>query len=223
MICSPISCLRAPVSFCPSPCKQKHSPRLPRHFGPIIHVLLRFVERVEIQHALVAIILARPDLRTLARLLVGRVGQLGVVDDVGSVVDEDVAGRVPSTKVGRVSAHAEKWSQTTEEGGNSPTEAEIEPSHEANRLVHDTHLLVLQGARVTSQWRAPRRTDAERETTYVRPQQGARGRVRRRALHVDIGMQRAQRRLGIVGVDGTVRARESATRLVSDKRAQRLT
>lgn len=89
-------------------------PRLTRDLVAVELVLERLVELLEVKDTTVGVVFSGPD--GLARL----------------VVDEDVAGGIPSA------------------------EAEIEAAHERDRLINHTHLLVLQP--VSSAWQAIWRT-----------------------------------------------------------------
>ena len=100
--------------------RERDAPRLTRDLAAVVHVLLGLVERVEVEHALVRVVLARPDLR-LGRLVVAHLLAVdAVLERVGPIVGQDVARRVP------------------------PPEAQVEAAHEADRLVDDAHLLVLR-------------------------------------------------------------------------------
>lgn len=137
-----------------------NAPRLPRHLLAVVHVLLGLVERVEVEHALVRVVLARPDL-ALCRLLVAHVLAVdAVLERVGPVVGQDVAWRVP------------------------PAEAQVEAAHEADRLVDDAHLLVLRqekGDRAGQhlEVRGPRTARGREGKTHVGPQERPSRRVRR--------------------------------------------
>lgn len=102
----------------------RDSPRLPRYFSSIVHVLLGFVEGVEIDDTLVAVILSGPDLSLVGVVSIDVLWILRK-DNVRSVIDHDVSGSIPSS------------------------EAQVESSHEADGLVDDTHFLVLFSDRVS--------------------------------------------------------------------------
>ena len=55
----------------------------PRDLRPVVHVFVRLVERVEVEHAGVAVVLARPDV-------------LGAIGSGVGIVDEDVLRSIPS-------------------------------------------------------------------------------------------------------------------------------
>lgn len=130
MIWRPMSCLYEGEKVSSSEVEEREggaeggeeadAPWLTRDLAAVVHVLLGLVERVEVEHALVRVVLARPDLR-LGRLVIAHLLAVdAVLERVGPVVGQDVTRRVP------------------------PAEAQVEAAHEADGLVDDAHLLVLQ-------------------------------------------------------------------------------
>lgn len=115
-------------------------PRLTRHLRAIIHVFSRLTEGVKLEHTLVAVVLARPDLRSLPSFLIG-MSHVGVERNFRSLVGEDVTGSIPSVQgegISNVSPSASVRRPCL------PSEAQIETTHEANCFVDNTHFLVLR-------------------------------------------------------------------------------
>jgi hypothetical protein len=207
MIWRPISCLRDDRKWVSSPfpftSHGDDSPRLPRDLAPIVHVLLGLGEGVEVEHALVCVVLAGPDLRVLTRVLVG-VLHLGIEDDVGAIIDEDVTWCVPSV-VGEGSEMSESAGER-ERRTNRPKQRSNPPMKPI--VSSTTHIFSCCKVEIRhfDVWRTLR---AQRET-HMRPKKRAGGGVRRRTLHMDVGVQTAEASLSVVRVNGAVRMKKGA-------------
>ena len=125
----------------------------PRDLRPVVHVFVRLVERVEVEHAGIAVVLARPD---VLRAIGSRV----------RIVDEDVLRSIPSD------LHLSTGETVAIPSEYVPAKAMIQSTHECNGLIDDTEFLMLDLMSIS-------REDVTRSTTHMRPVEGTSLEVRR--------------------------------------------
>ncbi len=169
-ICMETSCL---IFACERVCVPNHIVDVPWHpwdLRPVVHVFMRLVERMEVEHARVAIVLARPNV-------------LGAIRSWVGIIDKDMLRGIPS-------GHELSMVHARRTGRDIPAKAMIQPAHECDSLVNDTKLLMLHGMSTPLPL-------SYGGTTHMGPVESTSLEMRRRALNHDVRMQRRQSLLRI--------------------------
>jgi hypothetical protein len=166
--------------------QERSLPGHPRNLRSVVHVLVGFVKSVKIRQPRIAVVLPCTKQSTSTSSVRAKSPAwpyFGGLTTWINVVYNDVLRGIPPKR--------DELFTFSKENFTVPSEAEIEASHECNRLINYTHFLMLN----------ERTSDYESQVyiiaPYMSPIKGAGLEVRRGTLDHDIGMQRCQSLLRI--------------------------